>query len=122
MTRFSVHLPVELTDRARADLRAPQYLSDVLHAADGHAGKVHFDQRLLDRALANLVSPDDLRLERERPQPWDGQLDLAGRRHQLSFVRARACVRRSGLRWYWPALHMASTSASGRLLIVSSTD
>src|SRR5262249_18048688 len=73
-----VDLLIQLADRARADLRAPQGLRDVLDTADGDAGQVHLDQRLLDGGLAAAVALDDLRLERQLPQPGDVQLDLAG--------------------------------------------
>ena len=45
---LAVDLLVQLTDGAGADLRAPEGLGDVLHAAHAHAGQVHLDQRLLD--------------------------------------------------------------------------
>jgi hypothetical protein len=46
----------------------PQSLRDVLNPAHRHAGQIHLDQRLLDRALTPLVALDDRRLEGLRPK------------------------------------------------------
>src|SRR5262245_2774576 len=67
-------------------------LRDVLDPADRHAGQIHLDQRLLDRALTPPVALDDRCLEGLRPKLWDLQPHLASLGLQLALIVARACI------------------------------
>src|SRR5262249_21854198 len=87
---------VQLADRARADLRTPQGLRDVLDTADGDAGQVHLDEGLLHGGLAAAVALDDLRLEGQLAQAGYLQLDLASLGVQGAGVAAGAGVQAVG--------------------------
>jgi len=73
-----VDLLVEITNGGRRNPRAPQRLGDVLDPAHGNAGKIHLDQRFLDRRLATPVALYDRRLERLTPKLRHLQCHLAG--------------------------------------------
>ena len=47
---LGVDLLVEVRHRARAHMRAPERLGDVLHPSDRNARQIHLDQHFLDGA------------------------------------------------------------------------
>lgn len=81
-------------DRAGGDVRAPQNLADVLDAARGRAGLVHFDDGLLDAGLAPFAALDDRGGEARALELGHPERGLARCGGEVALVAAGA-VRRS---------------------------
>ena len=54
-----VSLLVEVTDRSWRYLSPPKGFCDILHAADGYTGQIHFDQGFFDGAFPAFIAFDD---------------------------------------------------------------
>ena len=65
---------------------APERFADVLDAAHGDAGEIHFDERLLHRAFPTAIAFDDGGLEGDAFQFGDLQPHFARGCHQLTAV------------------------------------
>ena len=54
-----VSLLVEVTDRSWRYLGSSKSFCDILHAADGYPGQIHFDQGFFDGAFPAFIAFDD---------------------------------------------------------------
>ena len=54
-----ISLLVEVTDRSWRYLGSPKGFCDILHAADGYPGQIHFDQGFFDGAFPAFIAFDD---------------------------------------------------------------
>jgi DNA replication protein DnaC len=54
-----VSLLIEITDRSWRYLSFPKSFCDILYAADGYPGQIHFDQSFFDGAFPAFIAFDD---------------------------------------------------------------